>query len=263
MTSRRSRFSHGFTLIELLVVISIIALLIALLLPALAAAKQAAIRMQCLTNQRQMATATIAAANDFDSFYIPARHERWPSQNYHYENAFTQQARNSAVFVQYALNPPQADLFVDYGFALDAWGDPGRDWEPQYEKNISNQLIHGYQYFGGISVWNTVAGRFETRSPVTLDQAQSDYAMSACTIMKIDGDWGRGRESSFGDMPSHSKADNLPTGGNQSFADGSGEWIDFFEMTYNQTWNTGGGRIAYWYQEDLGDYEQLAPKAEY
>src|SRR4051794_23483525 len=107
MTHRHRR--RGFTLIELLVVIAIIGVLVALILPAVQSAREAARRMQCSNNLKQIGLA-------LHNYH--GNHNVLPP-GYVYQKGYPVGGFGWATMILPHLE--QAPLFASLNFALPAW----------------------------------------------------------------------------------------------------------------------------------------------
>ena len=119
--ARRSR--RAFTLIELLVVIAIIAVLIALLLPAVQAAREAARRMQCVNNMKQLGLA-VANYESANGSLPPGR--IWaPTQTPANFPTMFSNCQNTPWFVLMLPHCEQQSLANAFNFSLGSEGVPG------------------------------------------------------------------------------------------------------------------------------------------
>ncbi len=233
--------TQGFTLVELLVVIAIVSILASLLLPALSRAKESGRRAVCLSNLSQILKACTMYAMDNDDKFFAAKDGS----------------------VQIALNPIDQKAAVAAGLFGKMWTCPNRPGFPVLDP-ANNQWLLGYQYFGGITNWNTPRGNFPSRSPVKLTSANPFWVLAADTTMKIDLKWGGGT-SMFRDMPPHSDSKKVPDGGNQVHIDGSARWVPFEKMYFVHSWSANypkwahSSRQAFFFQEDLGEYGKREP----
>lgn len=222
--------AQGFTLIELLVVIAIIAILAGLLLPALAKAKEKAVKIQCANNFKQWGIAmNMYAGDNHNSFLDCSTPTGAADLSWMPLNADT-------VFYQPYLYKNRPGGSGKQRVINDAIYCPASDYHRAYEAQNNPANLIGYFYLpgrdnrgwpydsAGLGEWHykkKFGGKFRL-APLMSDQLQSQgswrIASNAGSVSWVNGTVKLG---------SHRDRNNVPTGGQFLFEDGHVQWYKF------------------------------------
>jgi prepilin-type N-terminal cleavage/methylation domain-containing protein len=244
---------QGFTLIELLVVIAIIAILAALLLPALAKAKEKAVRIQCASNLKQWGIAV--------SMYAGDNHEAFP-------NNATSDGANGFAWVALSLN---TNFYPQYLYPnrpgvttgtttkernkQDVPYCPTDEWHRAVESQEDKVNLIGYQFLPGRDangwpnyndqglgewVYRKKLGGPYRRAPVMIDKMQASG-----TIPNLAWNGTTGVTPQSFPFANHRDSRGIPIGGNFLYEDGSVLWRKFDVARYKTTIDIGSAQSGW------------------
>jgi prepilin-type N-terminal cleavage/methylation domain-containing protein len=246
-----SQRADAFTLIELLVVIAIIAILAALLLPALAKAKDQAVRVHCTSNERQQILALTMYAHENKDF-LPddtGAHQPWDMRG----ADGTYLAAGGAPYKVW-YDPGANTEFTDADLLL-FWNNTTAEFDGETALRVVGyaETFYGISLYADTGIWQFSTNVNQKLSPGPLDldgnsapiKASSRVLLACATVTKSGNlsdnfgimeryNWTAVPHSDDPDVPgdkpftsAHMATATVPAGGNLGMIDGHVEWRPF------------------------------------
>jgi prepilin-type N-terminal cleavage/methylation domain-containing protein len=216
---------RGFTLIELLVVIAIIAILIGLLLPAVQKVREAAARMTCSNNLKQLGTATHNYASTYNN--------KLPSAAFRTGNGTIGEGIGSGANVLVQLLP-----FIEQQSLYTAFAVPNQQWNASTSAGVLRVVpVKTFQCPSDVSMQNGFSAL------QVGGWAGASYAGNFMVFgMSAVGGWGTSWQAVY-------NIGNIP--------DGTSNTVGFAEKMAACT--TGAGNLWSWLGGDWGSPNYWAP----
>jgi prepilin-type N-terminal cleavage/methylation domain-containing protein len=225
----------AFTLIELLVVIAIIAILIGLLLPAVQKVREAAARMSCSNNLKQMSLAIINCADTNDG-KLP------PSIGLYPVNAPTTGNSDGGIFLVILPYIEQAPL---YKSSYLVYPDPANlDWGRNGNQNVYSQWAPSVRDRARLKTYICPS---DASNDASWNPAIASYGVNGQIFNHVYQGWGRGYKK-FPASLKDGTSNTVFTFDKIAYCDQgpyeTNYWPDWGPVAYNPDWGPGNTPIS-------------------